>query len=181
MLPALQAKFAVHLKYNNAMAKAVKPIKARLTKKELENKKAMAFLLYMAGEEQKNISEHLQVTPKTVSVWAVEDKWKLKRAASTVTRDELVNKTLQLIGNMLEDAIASGDKNYTSIANALVQMANTIEKLDKKNNIVAEMEACTKVNKYLMAEMRHDKEITPEFVKKVNKYQIQYINTKIGE
>lgn len=151
-----------------------------MKKKDIENKKQLGFLLYMAGEEQKMIAEHLNITQKTISQWATSDKWKEKRSAATVTRDELVNKTLQAIGNMLDSALEAGDKNYSAISNALVQMANTIEKLDKKNNVVQEMEAYSKFNKFLMVQMQHNKEITPELVKKVNKFQIDYINTRIN-
>lgn len=153
--------------------------KKALTKKEMENKKQLAFLLYMSGEDQKMIAEYTNVSERSVSAWVTAGKWKEKRSASTVTREELINKTLQAIGNMLDKALEEGDKNFSSISNALVQMANTIEKLDKKNNVVHQMATFQLFNDDLVIQMQSNKEVTPELIKLINRLQISFINRKL--
>jgi Phage terminase small subunit len=153
---------------------------ARLTKKELENKKQQAYVMYMGFVEQKDIAEILCVSEKTISNWWTEGKWKEKRGAATVTRDELINKTLQAIGNMLDTALSAGDKNFSTISDGLNKMANTIEKLDKKNNIIHTMECFTAFNNDLMQQMKINKEITPTILKLINRLQNSYITRKMN-
>ena len=51
------------------------------TKKELEDKKDYARLLYMQGEQQKTIAEKAGVSPQTVTKWVNTGNWSEQRAA----------------------------------------------------------------------------------------------------
>lgn len=148
----------------------------------MDNKKQLGFLLFMSGEDQKMIAEYVGVSEKTVGNWVNDkkDNWKTKRSVSTVTRDELINKTLQAIGKMLDEALASGDKSFSSISNSLNQMANTIEKLDKKNNVVHLMASFQLFNNDLLQQMPQSKEITPDIIKLINRLQISFVNRRLS-
>lgn len=160
------------------MSKAVKR-KKQLTKKEYEDKEQLAYLMYMAGTEQKVIAEELDLNPKTISDWATKGKWKHKRTAGTITRDELVNKCLTTLNMLLDDALQEGADN-AKLPDDLVKMANTIEKLDKKNNVVYNIETFTGFNKYLLLRMQEDKQLTPETVKLINKLQNDYVTQRMS-
>ena len=160
--------------------KVAVPRKPRLSKKDLENKKNQAYIMYRGFVEQIEIADILGVSEKTLSNWAIAGKWKETRGAATVTRDELINKTLLGIGKMLDEALSGGDKNFGSITDGLNKMANTIEKLDKKNNIIHLMECFKGFNDDLLFQMQSNKEITPELLKKINRLQISYVNRRMN-
>ena len=52
-----------------------------MTKAELERKKNLARTLYMAGKEQAEIAEQIEVSRVTISKWANTEGWKEQRAA----------------------------------------------------------------------------------------------------
>lgn len=157
------------------MSKSVTPKKTPLTKKQIEEKKQLAYILYMGGEQQNMIAEYIGMAPKTVSGWVTNEKWKEKRSAATVTRPELVNKILQSIGTLLDKNISGEDVG--NLEDKLAKFAKSIEALDKKNNPVHAMEWFKKLNEYMMAQMPFTKELTPSMMKLFNKFQISFVNS----
>ena len=80
------------------------------TKKELEDKKDYARLLYMQGEQQKTIAEKAGVSPQTVTKWVNTGNWSEQRAAQNITRPELVNKLLRTVDKMIEAVHTRGQR-----------------------------------------------------------------------
>ncbi|HMO63309.1 MAG TPA: phage terminase small subunit-related protein [Ferruginibacter sp.] len=156
------------------------PRAKRLSNREMDNKKQQAYVMYMGFIEQKEIAEILAVSEKTISDWVAKGKWKAKRSAATVTRDELINKTLEAIGLMLDQALTSGDKNFTSITDGLAKMANVIEKLDKKNNILHVMEVFRNFNEDLIIQAKHNDDVKPDLIKLINRLQASYVNRRMN-
>lgn len=155
--------------------------KKSLTRKEIEDKKQIAYILYMSGEDQNDIAERVDVTPKTISEWATKGAWKQKRTAGTITRDELINKVLLNLNAMLDEAMTEDtDTNFASLSDQLIKMAGAIEKLDRKNNVVYIIEAFTIFNKYLLQRSQEDKSISSDTVKLVNKLQQDYVTFRIS-
>jgi hypothetical protein len=153
----------------------------RLTKKELENKKQIASIMYMAFEDNKIIAETTGVTAKTIGDWAELGKWKSKRSAGTITRDELVNKLLSNINKMLDDAMEEdADTNFASLSDQLIKMTNAVEKLDKKNNIIYNIETFITFNKWLQQRLVGDGKLTLENTKLINEYQNLFINERMA-
>jgi len=148
------------------------------TKKELNAKKELARLYYMQGETQKSIALKTGVSETTISKWAIEGKWQIKRASINIARPELVNKTLLLINSILENAIDAEDPlvGIGKITDQISKLATTIEKLDKKTNLVTVMEVCSSFEKWLVVRSHHDKHVTNDFIIKVNEYQQYYID-----
>lgn len=147
------------------------------TKKELEDKKDYARLLYMQGEQQKTIAEKAGVSPQTVTKWVNTGNWSEQRAAQNITRSELVNKLLRTVDKMIEAVNTSEDPDAANgLGDKLAKFAATIEKLDKHTSIVDVIEVFMAFDKWLQYQAQYDEDITPELLKTINKYHNQYIN-----
>lgn len=147
------------------------------TKKELEDKKDYARLLYMQGEQQKTIAEKAGVSPQTVTKWVNTGNWSEQRAAQNITRPELVNKLLRTVDKMIEAVNTSEDPDAANgLGDKLAKFAATIEKLDKHTSIVDVIEVFMAFGKRLQYQAQFDEDITPELLKTINKYHNQYIN-----
>lgn len=147
------------------------------TKKELEDKKDYARLLYMQGEQQKTIAEKAGVSPQTVTKWVNTGNWSEQRAAQNITRPELVNKLLRTVDKMIEAVNTSEDPDAANgLGDKLAKFAATIEKLDKHTSIVDVIEVFMAFGKRLQYQAQYDEDITPELLKTINKYHNQYIN-----
>ncbi len=139
-----------------------------------ENKKSLAFILFMNGMLQKDICQRVNITPKTLQRWIEQEAWKEKLAAKTITRTELVNKVLSKIYDMLS---TSGNVD----ADALSKLASTIERLDKKDTPVIIMEVFMRFGNWLQQISAKDKDCDLEFIKKVTRYQDKYVTEKMAQ
>jgi DNA-binding XRE family transcriptional regulator len=148
------------------------------TKRELFQKKELARMYYMSGEPQKGVALKVGVTEQTVGKWAKEESWAIKRASINISRPELVNKTLLLINSLLDKVNESENplEEFGAVADRISKLAATVEKLDKKTNLVTVMEVCSSFEKWLVVRSKLDKEVTSEFIIKVNEYQQLYID-----
>lgn len=154
---------------------------AAVTKKETEEKKELARLYFMQGESQKSIATRLGVSEVTIGRWSEKDGWKIKRASMNVTRPEIVNKNLMLISKLL-DKLNSEDvdmSNVGKIIDQISKLAAAIERIDKKANVIDAIEVFTSLNKWLEKRMEWDKNVTPELLQTINKYQDLYINDQV--
>lgn len=148
-----------------------------ITKKELEDKKDYARLLYMQGEQQKVIAEKVGVSAQTITKWVNVGGWVEQRAAQNITRPELVNKLLRTVDKMIEAVNDSDDPDAANgLGDKLAKFAATIEKLDKHTSIVDVIEVFMAFSKWLQFQAEFDDDITPELLKTINKYHNQYIN-----
>lgn len=148
-----------------------------ITKKELEDKKDYARLLYMQGEQQKVIAEKVGVSAQTITKWVNVGGWVEQRAAQNITRPELVNKLLRTVDKMIEAVNDSDDPDAANgLGDKLAKFAATIEKLDKHTSIVDVIEVFMAFSKWLQFQAEFDEDITPELFKTINKYHNQYIN-----
>lgn len=147
------------------------------TKKELEDKRDYARLLYMQGETQKVIADKVGVSPQTITKWVNVGGWVEQRAAQNITRPELVNKLLRTVDKMIEAVNTSEDPDAANgLGDKLAKFAATIEKLDKHTSIVDVIEVFMAFSKWLQFQADFDEDITPELLKTINKYHNQYIN-----
>ena len=150
------------------------------TKKELEQKKELARMYYMNGETQKSIAQKVEVSEQTISAWVDKEGWAARRAGINVTRPELVNKALAALNKVLDQVYESDDIELVStLPDKLAKFASASEKLDKKANIVSTIDVFMAFSKWIQYRASWDKEITPEFLRALNKYQDLYINEHI--
>lgn len=144
--------------------------------------KELARLYFMRGETQKSIANKIGVTEKTVSRWVDKEGWAEKRAAENITRPELVNKLLITINKLIEQVNESDDPVLISgLGDKLSKLSTTIEKLDKKANVVDAIEVFMAFGKWMQYRSSFDSEITPELLKAINKYQDLYISELISK
>jgi uncharacterized protein YjcR len=150
---------------------------------DIKVKKELARMLYLNGDTQKVIHEKTGVSITSINAWVKKEGWAAVRAAKNISRTEIVNKNLTLINNLLEELNNSNDLIAASgsIVDKICKLAATIEKIDKKSNVVTEMEAFTAFDNWMVSCMNIDRELTPEFIKKVNHYQNLFIEKRIQE
>lgn len=147
-----------------------------MTKAELEKKRSLARTLFLAGMEQTEIADKVGVSRVTISKWCVTDGWKEARAAKNITRPELVNKLLLTIDKLIEQVNSSEDPTMIAgLGDKLSKLSSVIEKLDKKANVVDAIEVFMAFSRWLEYRSQTDREITPELIKAINKYQDKYL------
>ncbi len=149
--------------------------------KTSEEKKELARILYMTGEQQKVIAQKVGTSEQTVSRWVTVGEWDKRRAAQSVTRPEIVNNLLRAISNLVENLNEETDPaKLSGAADKLAKLAATIEKLDKKANVVDAIEVFIAFGKWLQFRASVDKELTPELIRLFNKYQDLYITDQLS-
>jgi len=147
-----------------------------MTKAEVEKKKNIGRSLYLSGMEQTEIADQLGVSRVTVSKWCTTEGWKEARAAKNISRPELVNKLLLTIDGLIENVNKSDDPTVIgSLADKLSKLSATIEKLDKKANVIDAIEVFMAFNRWIQDQASFDPDITPELVKAINKYQNKFL------
>ena len=135
----------------------------------------------MAGMEQQEIAEKVGVSRVTVSKWCTAEGWKEARAAKSISRPELVNKLLVAIDNLIAQVNASGDPEAIgTLADKLAKLSATIEKLDKKANVIDAIEVFMAFNRWIQDQASYDPQITPELIKAINKYQNKFLMEKMA-
>lgn len=147
-----------------------------MTRKDTEQKKSLGWSLYLSGMEQTEIAEKLGVSRVTISKWCTAEGWKEARAAKNISRPELVNKLLLTIDAMIENVNKSKDPTLIgALADKLSKLSATIEKLDKKANVIDAIEVFMAFNRWIQDQASFDPEITPELIKAINKYQNKFL------
>lgn len=144
-------------------------------RKTAAHKKELAQILYMSGTPIKEILDRTSIKSNTtINNWIQEEGWREKRAAHTVSRTELVNKTLKKINELLD---LKAD-NFP--ADQLSKMASLIEKLDKQDSPILIMDVLMAFSKWLQNRSTTDKTLTLEFMKTLNRLQDLYITNKLN-
>jgi len=161
--------YCIRCQFASSLPENLTKVKSR---KDNREKKELANLLFQSGETQKSIAERVGVSQQTMMAWVNQGGWREKRAASTITRSELINKTLKNISDLLED----GGEN----ADQLSKLASLIEKLDKKNSPILIMDVFVAFGRWLETQAPTNKDVELDFVKKVTRYQDAYITEKLS-
>lgn len=153
------------------------------SKKELEQKKELARLYYMQGESQKTIAGKANVSENTISRWVEKGEWEKKRTGNMITRPEIVNKNLTFISRLLDKLNSEEVKlnDVGKIVDQISKLTASIERIDKKANVIDSIEVFTSLNKWMEERMAYDKDITPDLLKAINHYQDLYITEQINK
>lgn len=145
-------------------------------------KKEFAYALYMSNELQKVICERVGIAAKTLQSWIQAEGWGERRAAKTVTKSELVNKTLSAMATILDRLNDPKEKveDLQGLSDQLSKQMSTLQKLDKGSSVIDDMETFMQFNGWLQRRLTVDKELTIDIVKTVNKYQDLFINDRLA-
>lgn len=151
-----------------------------MAKKEFEEKKEFARVLFMSGERQNVIAEKVGTSKQTVNRWVAEGEWDKRRAAQSVTRAEIVNNLLRAINDEVERLNDEKDPDVAGACDKLSKLAAAIEKLDKKANVVDAIEVFMAFGKWLQGRAQTDEELSPELIKAINRYQDLYVGEQLS-
>lgn len=164
---------------------------AKLIKDQARVKNQVALdhaeALFASGITQKEICERVHVTPATLISWIESFGWREKRAAKTVTRQELVNRLLSRVDQLTYDIVndekdnAEGEKKKkTAVEDKLSKLAKLIKQLDKEASVVDFIECFIQFSGWLSARREIDNSVTPDTLKTINRLQDAFINDKIS-
>ena len=143
--------------------------------------KNLARTLFMAGREMTEIAEQTGVSRVTLSKWCASGGWRESRAASSITRPELVNKLLLTIDTLITQVNESKDPQMMAgLGDKLAKLSSVIEKLDRKANVVDAIEVFMAFSRWLEYRSQTDPDVTPELMRIINKYQDMYITEQMG-
>lgn len=127
-----------------------------------------AYLLYMQRVPQKEIAERVGVSQQTLVKWKDDGGWEFKRVAKSVSRDQIINKTLIKINELL-------DKDEDFNGDEFSKLASQLEKIKEGYTANDVVDILSKFGDYMIAQSATDKAITTEFVQLLTRYQDKYI------
>ena len=85
------------------------------------------------------------------------------------------------IDNLIAQVNESGDPEAIgALADKLSKLSSTIEKLDKKANVIDAIEVFMAFNRWIQDQACYDPDITPELIKAINKYQNKFLMEKMS-
>lgn len=155
---------------------------ARISNSEKEKKTKLAKQLFLNSYDIKEIAETIGMRKSTLEQWSRDGDWDKLKAAHTISRDELVNKTLMNINKLQEALLEMNplEDNYYKNCQVLVQLAGVIEKLSSKTiSIITYIEVCNDIERWLEQRQYIDDEVTEEIRILINKWHELYINEKV--
>ena len=142
----------------------------------------LAKVLFMSGDTFESIAEKVGYSRVTISKWATDGRWRELRAAKSVTRPELVNKLLQQIDNLLEEALSDNKPSEAKagLADKLSKLASIVGKLDKEASVVDSIEVFIMFNNWLNTRSEYDKDLTTKLKQDINRYQEFFVNEQMS-
>lgn len=141
--------------------------------KSKANSREYGYFLYMHGTKQKEIASRVGVSEKTIGKWKEEDNWEAKRAAKTISLEELANKCMTKASQMLDLDITKFDGD--AFAKAVAQLKTLLPKNTVDSDIMTFMSF-----QDMLLELRVEQAIPEDFIKDVTRYQDIYIKRKLG-
>jgi transcriptional regulator with XRE-family HTH domain len=150
------------------MAKGIQPKKNTKTP---DGSREFAFMLFMQRVSQNDIAERVGRSIQTISQWKKDDQWEVKRAAKTISMDELIVKALGKINTML----SADDFNADAFAKAVAQL-----KTLKQRNTVDDEIMCFMDFQNWIIERRNVEGVTEDFIKKLTRLQDSFIQFRMG-
>jgi len=169
-LPRMATKKTVKKATKVIPLKKAAPKKKRV-RNQNDGMREFAFMLYMQKVSQGEISERTGVSAQTISAWKKEDEWEAKRAAKTISMDQLIVKALGKINLMLDEE----DFNADAFAKAVAQL-----KTLKQRNTVDDEIMCFMDFQNWLLERRSTEGIEETFLKKLIRLQDLFIQHRLG-
>ena len=131
-----------------------------------------AYMLFMQQVTKDDICKRVGVSPPTLKDWKTSGNWEAKRASRTISLDDLMQKALTKINDMLD----SNNFNADAFAKAVKQL----KELKTKNTVDDEINVFMSFQDFIIRQRAFYNDITEEFIKLVTKYQDYYIQFRLG-
>jgi hypothetical protein len=146
--------------------------KKKLQKPRDPEKFEYAYLLFMQGVSQKEICERVKISAPTLQGYKDSGGWDTKRASRTISIDDLVQKSLKKVSEMLD----ADNFNADSFAKAVSQLKT----LKTRNTVDDDINTFMDFQDYLIRERSSNKEVTDELIKCITSLQDNYIQYRLG-
>ena len=138
---------------------------------ELTNTKKQEFakLLYLQGSvTQKQISERVGVTEKTVSNWIKKFNWEKLKASMTITKEEELGRLYRQLSNLNSHIEARENKwPSTTEADTISKIGSAIRKLETEVSISETIEVSKRFIQWLQ---KNFPEKAKEYVLLIDEY-----------
>lgn len=151
------------------------------TRKELAEKKAQAYRLFMAGTSQKDIAAQTGVTETTVSRWVNTEGWSDRLLEEKTSSVELANSMMLAAKKMTEIIIAEINKEdynidaITKCSDNVVKIMASAERIANTINKATVIDVLTSLDRWLLERSKTDRNLTPELLAIINRYHQEYI------
>ena len=132
-----------------------------------------AYLLFMQGVQQVDICNRIRITAPTLQSWKESGGWEQKRASRTISIDDLVQKSLKMISNML-------DNKEQFSADAFAKAVSQLKTLKTHNTVDDDINTFMDFQDFLIRERSQSKEISDDFIKLITRLQDSYIQYRLG-
>lgn len=132
-----------------------------------------AYLLFMQSVQQDDICKRVGISAPTLKSWKDSGGWEEKRAARTISLDDLMQKALQRINEMLESKEAFS-------ADAFAKAVKQLKELKASNTIDDDIYCFMAFGDFLIRQRQQYKELSDEFIKTVTRFQDLFIQYRLG-
>lgn len=147
--------------------------KKSVVKPQNQEKYEYAYLLFMQKVPQKDICVRVGISAVTLIKWKDDNGWEEKRAAKTISVDELISKTLKRINDLLE----SPEFNADSFAKAV----NQLKALKGSNTVNDVIDCFTSFSQWTVEQRSfYPDQLTDGFIKNLTYWQDQYVQYRLG-
>jgi hypothetical protein len=157
---------------------------AKVTNKKIEGKTKVfktnnpekyehAFRLFMQKTAMQEIAQKVGVTTKTLTEWRKGGNWDAKRSSKIISIEELANKLLVKIGEMMD---SENDFNADAFAKAVAQLKS----LKTKNTVDDDINTFLEFQNWLMNNKDNYEAITDSFMQKLVPLQDAFVQFRIG-
>jgi hypothetical protein len=151
------------------VAKKAKPrIKSRSPEKY-----EYAYLLFMQNVPAQDICTRVCISAPTLKSWKDTGGWEGKRASRTISMDDLMQKALQRINDLL-------DNKEDFSADAFAKAVKQLKELKTSNTVDDDINCFMSFQDFMIQHRITYKDLTDEFIKSVAKYQDIYIQFRLG-
>jgi len=131
-----------------------------------------AYLLFMQGAQAQDICARVGITHPTLASWKNSGGWMEKRASRTISLDDLMQKALRRISEIL-------DKEEGFSADAFAKAVKQLKELKTSNTVDDDINTFMTFQDFLI-QKRSEYNIEDSFIKTVTKYQDIFIQFRLG-
>ena len=132
-----------------------------------------AYLLFMQMVQSQDICTRAGISAPTLNSWKKSGGWEGKRASRTISLDDLMQKALRRISDMLDN-----ETNFS--ADAFAKAVKQLKELKTSNTVDDDINCFMSFQDFLIRQRAIYRELTDEFIKGITKYQDIYIQYRLG-
>ena len=152
-----------------------------MTKKELQEKKALAYRHFMNGEAQNEIARKVGVSTTTLSRWVNSGKWDERLNDEKTSSVELANCMMLAAKKMTDiiiQEIEKGDysiENITKCSDNVVKIMASAERVANTVTKAKVIDVLMMLDNWLILRAKTDKNLTPQLLSTINYYHQEYV------